>query len=143
MNGTPSTSQALIDTEHLKLLSIFHYIVAGLSALFACIPFIHLAIGIGFVLFGDKTGKGSDGPPAFVGWLFIGLASFFILLGWTHAILVFLAGRFITARKHHTYCFVVACVQCIFIPTGTILGIFTIIVLNRPSVKALFPVSTL
>lgn len=34
------------DLEHLRLLSIFHYVVAGLSGLAACFPIIHLAIGI-------------------------------------------------------------------------------------------------
>jgi len=32
----------------------------------------------------------------------------------------------------------VAAVECIFMPFGTVLGVFTIIVLNRPSIKALF-----
>jgi hypothetical protein len=35
-------------------------------------------------------------------------------------------------------CFVVAAIECIFMPFGTVLGVFTIIVLSRPSVKALF-----
>ena len=26
------------DLEHLRLLSIFHYVVAGIGALFACLP---------------------------------------------------------------------------------------------------------
>ena len=142
MDTAIPAQQSTIDTEHLKLLSIFHYISAGLSALFACIPFLHLAMGIGLIIFGDKMGKGADAPPAFLGWLFVFLALFLILIGWTHAVLVFLAGKFIAARKHHTYCFVMACVQCMFLPFGTILGIFTILVLNRPSVKALFPTST-
>ena len=33
------------DSEHLKLLSIFHYVVGGMAALFACIPFIHFFMG--------------------------------------------------------------------------------------------------
>jgi hypothetical protein len=31
-----------------------------------------------------------------------------------------------------------ACVACLSVPLGTVLGVFTIIVLMRPSVKALF-----
>jgi hypothetical protein len=31
-----------------------------------------------------------------------------------------------------------ACVECIFIPFGTVLGAFTILVLMRPSVKEMF-----
>jgi hypothetical protein len=32
----------------------------------------------------------------------------------------------------------VACVSCVFMPIGTILGVFTILVLSRPSVKSAF-----
>jgi hypothetical protein len=31
-----------------------------------------------------------------------------------------------------------ACIECLFLPFGTILGIFTIIVLSRESVKTFF-----
>ena len=34
------------DSEHLKMLALFHYIVGGLAALFACFPIIHLVLGI-------------------------------------------------------------------------------------------------
>jgi hypothetical protein len=33
------------DLEQLRLLAIFHYIVTGLSALLACFPVLHLAVG--------------------------------------------------------------------------------------------------
>jgi hypothetical protein len=142
MDNVSAAQQSLIDEEHLKLLSIFHYVTAGLSAFFSCIPFIHLFIGIGLILFGEKMGHGGDAPPAFLGWIFVIFALLFIFLGWTHAILIFLAGRFIGTRTHHTYCFVIACVECFFMPIGTILGVFTIIILSRRSVKALFGPST-
>jgi hypothetical protein len=35
-------------------------------------------------------------------------------------------------------CFAMAGVECIFMPFGTVLGVFTILVLNRQSVKELF-----
>jgi hypothetical protein len=38
------------------------------------------------------------------------------------------------------YCLVVAGIECIFMPFGTVLGVFTIIVLMRPSVRNLFGV---
>ncbi len=38
------------DEEHLKLLSIFHYVVGGLAALFACFPIFHLIMGIVFIV---------------------------------------------------------------------------------------------
>jgi len=33
------------DLEQLKLLAIFHYVVAGMAAMVACIPFLHLGSG--------------------------------------------------------------------------------------------------
>jgi hypothetical protein len=34
------------DEDHLKLLSIFHYVVGGLAGLFALLPIFHLVIGL-------------------------------------------------------------------------------------------------
>lgn len=126
------------DEEHLRLLSIFHYVVGGMTALFACIPFIHLALGIALVSGAFPVQPGRQGPPPFLGWLFIGIASVFILAGWALAISIFTAGRLLARRSRYMYCFVVAAIECILMPYGTVLGVFTIIVLNRPSVKALF-----
>jgi membrane protein YqaA with SNARE-associated domain len=54
------------------------------------------------------------------------------------AICILFAGISLSRRRCYWFAFVVACIECIFIPFGTILGIFTIIVLSRESVKALF-----
>jgi hypothetical protein len=59
-------------------------------------------------------------------------------LGWTLAVCMIIAGRFLAKRTHYMYCLVVAAISCIFFPFGTVLGVFTIIVLLRSSVKALF-----
>jgi hypothetical protein len=125
--------------EHLRLLSIFHYIVAGITALVACFPCIHLTLGILFVSGVLDHGKGGEAPPAFVGWLLIAIAGALILMGWSIAAAIFLAGRFLARRVHYMYCLVIAAIECIFMPCGTVLGVFTIIVLNRTSVRSLFP----
>ena len=124
--------------EPNNLLSIFHYVVGGIAALFACIPIIHLVLGLFFILAPEKFGHGSNQPPAFIGWFFVIFASIFILLGWAFVVLVLIAGSFIARRKHYTFCFVAACVECLFMPFGTVLGVFTILVLNRQSVKEWF-----
>ncbi len=74
----------------------------------------------------------------FFGWLFIVVGAMAISLGWTLALLVLIAGRQLAARRRYTYCLVVAGLECLFMPFGTVLGVFTILVLARPSVKALF-----
>jgi len=125
------------DEEHLRLLSIFHYIVGGILGLTACIPIIHFVLGLFFVI-GGAASNGNGGPPAALGLIFMGVASVLILIGWTVAGSAILAGRFIKQRRRHTFCVAVACVLCLFMPLGAILGIFSLIVLNRVTVKSLF-----
>jgi len=38
------------DLKHLKLLLLFHYLLAGITALFACLPIIHVRLGAIFLL---------------------------------------------------------------------------------------------
>ncbi len=124
------------DYENLKMLSIGFYVYAGITALFACFPFIHLFVGIAMV--SGSFDNGRDAPPAAFGWFFIGIAAVVILMGFTLAICSFFAGKYIKEQKKFTFCFVIAAVNCMFVPFGTLLGVFTIIVLSRDTVKALF-----
>ena len=126
------------DEQHLQLLSIFHYVVGGIVGLIACLPCIHLALGIALVSGVIPAQPGHQGPPSWFGWIFICGGSVFILLGWSLAVATILAGRFLARRTHYIYCLVVAAIECAFMPFGSVLGVFTIVVLMRPSVKALF-----
>jgi hypothetical protein len=126
------------DEEHLRLLSIFHYVVAGLAGLFACFPIIHLIVGLVFIFASNHLPANGQQPPAFIGWIFVIFACAFILLGWTIAVLILTAGRFLAGRRHYQFCFVMACIECLFMPFGTVLGVFTILVLSRETVKPLF-----
>ena len=140
LNGAPPASAASKDEEHLRYLKIGHNIVAGIVALFSCMPLLHVGMGLAMVLGGDSFFKDQSGkgPPPFVGWLFVAMGSVFIVAGWTIATLVFLAGKNIARRRRHSFCVVAAAVACLFMPFGTILGVFSLVVLNRPSVKLLF-----
>lgn len=130
------------DEEHLKLLSIFHYVLGGMAALFALFPIIHLVFGLFILLAPESFANKGEPPPAFMGWLFVLFPAVMIIVGWTFAAFVFAAGRFLAQRKHYLFCMVVAGLECIFMPVGTALGVFTIIVLMRESVKQMFNAST-
>lgn len=125
------------DVEHLRLLSIFHYILAGLAGLCAFFPVIYLVMGIA-MLSGWIEGDKGEPAPAVVGWVFVAIALIGILLTLAYAAVLALAGRFLSKRKHRTFCFVVAGLSLLFAPLGTVLGVFTIIVLLRDSVRLLF-----
>ena len=136
--ATWSKDQASEDREQLNLLVVFHYVLGGLSALAACVPIIHLVIGLAMVSGAIPIPDENPNFPMAFGWFFVIIALFAIVFGMALAICILLAGRKLQKRTGHTFCFVVACIMCMMFPFGTALGVFTIIVLNRPTVKALF-----
>jgi hypothetical protein len=128
------------DPEHLRLLSTFHYIVAGLAAFFSFFPLLYTMIGAIFI-FAARHGTlkpGEEPPPEFIGWIFAAVGLLLFLLGIGMAICILIAGRALAKRTRYWYAFVIAGVECLFIRFGTILGVFTIIVLSRESTKKLF-----
>ena len=125
------------DQQHLDLLGIFHYVVAGLGALFSLIPVVHLAMGLAMVT-GHFPHKPDEPDPAMFGWIFVAVGGAFILFGLTFSALLAYAGRCLRQRRRHTFCLVMAAISCAFMPFGTVLGVFTLIVLTRASVKPLF-----
>ena len=131
------------DESHLNGLAIGHYVVGGIIALFACFPLIHAFIGLAFILgIGDMQQSMTEGPggppPVWFGWLFFLMGFGFFLGGQALAISVILSGRFLKQHRRYWFSFVVACIACAFMPFGTVLGVLTIIVLSRDSVKALY-----
>jgi hypothetical protein len=127
------------DQEHVNLLATFHYVVAGLAGLFSVFPLFYSVIG-GFLLYAAEhsSSNNQEPPPAFLGWLFIVLGAGFFLAGLTMAICILIAARCLSRRKGYSFALVIACIECLFVPFGTILGVFTIVALSRESVKALF-----
>jgi len=88
----------IIDEEHLRLLSLGHYIHGGLCIAFATLFIFHFA----FILVMAAN------PDMFA------------------------------AAGTHPRQSVMACLNTLFIPFGTVLGVFTLVVLSRPSVKRLY-----
>lgn len=126
------------DQEQLKLLSIFHYIVGGIIVLFSCFPVLHVIFGIVMILAPGKMQSNGSPPPAVLGWMFALVGGAFMLVGWGIGGCVIAAGRFLAGHRRYMFCLVVAGIECLFMPFGTVLGVFTIIVLMRESVKSLF-----
>jgi hypothetical protein len=133
-SSNPTTEQSETDRQ-LKILTIFHYVVAGLTALLACFPIIHLVVGITVVMTSDPS---RNSAPSWFGWIFIIAAAAMILAGMAVAVVIAIGGRCLQKRRHYTFCMVVAAICCLIFPFGTILGVFTIVVLMRAEVEALF-----
>ncbi|HEY0945264.1 MAG TPA: hypothetical protein VGD81_08345 [Opitutaceae bacterium] len=127
------------DEEQLRLLAIFHYVVAALGAVFACFPLLHVGMGVMMVVNPEfMAGQHGAPPPAALGYVFILMGGLFVLFGWAAAVCTFISGRFLARRRKRMFSFVMAALLCAFVPFGTLLGVFTIIVLSRESVQRLY-----
>ena len=126
------------DLEHLRLLKFAYYVLAGMSGvgtLFATLWMVMMGTIFTMIPAGPKS------PPPIVGLIFLGLGILIVAIGVSVALLTFFTGRNLAQHRHHVFCIVVAALTCLSVPWGTAVGVCTIIVLNRPSVKALFEAS--
>ena len=145
------------DREHLSALSIGHYILAGV-ALFSGIPGLIWGVagaklidelgGEMAAAMGDLSGQASTDPFGGsadamlqdVSTLLVTAIVAGLVLAVLLAINFIVVGVKIRQRRWWTFCYLTGWCECLMFPFGTILGIFTIIVLGRPSVKKLFGV---
>lgn len=164
------------DEAHLGLISVFHFVLAGLYLLgigFVIMHFMIMSMVFKMaetqshksppivVAVAPETPGTEDTPvetddmlalppsatapaapiaapnpfpkeimPFFIG-MYVVIGGFLVAL----CICNILSGIFIRKRKHRIFSFVVAGVNCMQIPFGTALGVFTFIVLSRVSVK--------
>ena len=125
------------DDDNLNVLAIFHFVVAGFAVLVSLFPTVHLLVGIG-LLSGFFTEPTDPFPYALIGWVFVIGASCWIVLGLVFSASMIGAGRCLRARRRYQFCLVMAGVACIFMPFGTILGVLTILMLTKETVRAQF-----
>ncbi len=122
------------DDDHLRILSVLYYVLGGLMLMGGIGPLILIFVGVAIL----SSAPGPYGPPPEVGWMplgiGVGLGVFLVGLAACNIVVGYSLGQ----RKNYLFCFVIACLICINMPLGTILGVFTLLVLSRPSVKESF-----
>lgn len=116
--------------------------MAAILALLSLIPLIYVAVGAMFITnmggMATPSTPSAPPPPAFVGWFFIAFGAIITFFGEVLALCTFFVGRSLAARKNWLFCVIIAAFNCLHMPLGTALGVFTLIVLLRQSVKATF-----
>ena len=125
------------DVEHLRLLEWAYYIMAGVTGLFSLLALLYIGLGAAFAS-GAIPDKSSSGDPRIVGLIFLIVGVVALVIGLASALLLYLAGRYLRNRRHRIFCIVVAVLCCLQFPWGTVIGVWTIVALNRPSARALF-----
>ena len=128
------------DAEQVRILSIFQYAAAGVTALVGSFPLLHVAMGALILLLPDSVrGSGKDAFPREIGFIFMGFGLVFVAAGWTIAAAHFLTARFLKQKRRYWFCVVasaITCLACMF--SSGIVGIASLVILLRPGVKDLF-----
>ena len=134
------------DADHVRILSLMHYVWGGLVMLFSSVFILHVVFGLLMAHGGGPfvaTGPGGPPPPpASVGYVMAGFGGCAVACGWTLGAMNLLVGRRLARHRSRTLAMVVDAVNCVWVPLGTVLGVFTFIVLGRASVRAMFASTT-
>jgi hypothetical protein len=123
------------DQEHLRLLSIVYYLYAGMSAFFGLFGLLYIVLGL---VVAPMVPNVRNGDPGFPAYIFVVIGGIFIVLAAAVTTAELLVARYLKRRQHHTFCLIVAGLNCLWIPFGTALVVFTILVLQRAAVNAMF-----
>jgi hypothetical protein len=134
--GADAAALTKQDEEQLKLLAVLHYcyavmvgLMAGGIGLFGILPGILVA---------SAPRHANDPPPLLIGGILFAVFGFIAVLFLAKAVLTALAARALTNRRNRTLILVAACLTIPNFPLGTALGVFTLMLIEKPAVKALF-----
>ena len=138
MSELPSSlhDQRKTDLDQLRLLAIFHFVVAGLAIAGIGFLAIHYAFMHAMMTNPDMWRDSQNGPPpaefmAFFVWFYVGAGAMCLAAGIGNL----LSGLFLRKRKNRLFSLIVAGFDLLQFPFGTVLGTFTLIVLLRDSVR--------
>lgn len=155
----PADDQEARDRSNLRVLSVCFYVFAGLSAL-AVLGLLAYGVFMQW-FFGEMMddvraqmaaqaaaaaqqnpqAPAPPPPPDFMrhfGAIYLVFCIFGAVFVLAQAILAFLAARAIAVPRSRGICIAGAVAACLAFPHGTLLGVFALVVLVRPSVERLF-----
>lgn len=129
------------DKEHLDLLAVFHFVFAGLTVLglgFLGVHFLVMrTVFLRHEAHGAMSGAGRMPADQVFTWIVVGyvfMALLVIAVGTANV----LSGIWLKKRKNRMFSMILAGFNCLQMPFGTALGVFTLIVLARPGVRQLY-----
>ena len=142
MNAPPPLPQSedARDARHLELLVIFHFVVGGIEILLSGFVLLHYWVMRTLFMNPDlwKSRPPAERPPEGFFDVFIWFYVIAVGFAWLSGTATIASGVMLKRRKARLFCLIVAAASCMAFPFGTALGVLTIIVLTRDSVRRKF-----
>lgn len=125
-------------------LNIFKtlFLIKGILTLLLALFFIAYALFGGFIFNMAASSGELDTLHFNPGIIFFVIGGIGFVFTLTMGILTLLASRYLKEIKNYNFIFVIAILNCLTGVLGILLGVFTIIELNKPHVKGLFEFNT-
>ncbi|HVT14223.1 MAG TPA: hypothetical protein VHE55_18315 [Fimbriimonadaceae bacterium] len=127
-----------MNQENLRTLEILHRVYGGITALLSCCVACYVTFVLGILGFAASQDRHAGGPPVAVVGIFAVIWIVVIALVGGLAIMNFVCANWLRDRRNWTGVVIVSAFNCLHMPLGTALGVFTLIVVNRPNVRSLF-----
>lgn len=122
-------------TDNLNTFATLHLVKGILTILFSLFFLLYIFLGAAMNLAVFDQDPTMPFDPSII-IITIGTVGFIITM--SIGILTLLAAKYIKERRNYNFVFAIAILNCLAGVLGIILGIFTIIDLNKPHVKAQF-----
>ncbi len=124
-------------THNLNIFKTL-FLVKGILNLLMALFFICYALFGGYIV--NMAGSGGDLDnmtfnPAIIFFIIGGVG---FVIASVMGVLTLLASKYINEVRNYNFIFVIAILNCLTGILGILLGVFTIIELNKPHIKALF-----
>jgi hypothetical protein len=121
--------------NNLDTISTFHYVWGGLKLFASLFVLIYVVMGLFLFIKGADAGEFEMQMSGGIFFIF-GIFGFLVVVAL--GVLSILCGKYLRERRNRVFCMVMSALACANAPLGTVLGIFTILEIEKPEVKALF-----
>ncbi len=122
------------EEHNLRIFKILYIIKGIITLAFSLLPLLYIFLGVFIFQKEDITEENARIGGAII--MFGGIIIFLFLL--VLGILTLLTAKYIGEKRNYDFVFVMAILNCLTGILGIILGIFTILELNKAAVKKLF-----
>lgn len=122
-----------VQTNNLHLFKILFIIKGILSLLLSFLPILYFFIGTWMF-----TSAGMDKDADIAGGIMMFISGSIFLFLISLGITTILAGKYLGEQRRYNFVLVMAIINCLTGILGILLGIFSIIELNKPHVRKLF-----
>jgi hypothetical protein len=134
--GVPATTAK--DESDLNLLATLHYVWSGLLGCGTVGIFGYFVLVAGALGLGASKGGAPGGEVAAAVGVTTVMGIVVTLMFLALFVIHILAASGLKKRKRRVLTYIASALMCTSVPLGTLLGIFTIITLGRPGVRALY-----